>query len=58
MACDELESFEEWYLKMLDEAEELYLRLFNLPRKYPERRAVIQKMGLLRKILKKITSPP
>lgn len=53
MACDELESFEEWYLKMLDEAEELYLRLFNLPRKYPERRAVIQKMGLLRKILKK-----
>ncbi len=53
MPCNELEGFEDWYLEMLDEAEELYLKLLNLPKKYPERKAVAPKTGLLKKMLKK-----
>ena len=38
MGCDELESFEDWYLKKLEELEELSLRLSLPPQKYRERK--------------------
>ena len=50
MGCDELESFEDWYLKKLEELEELSLRLLNSPQRYPERRAP-KKKPLSRKLL-------
>ncbi len=51
MVCDELENFGDWYLEKLEEAEQMYLKMLNMPHKYPERTESAKNAKPLRKVL-------